>query len=194
VALFVTLVVVLVILAATYQPLGSGGSEGGPFPGLPLGTPGRFVNQFAGATGELFFPPQRGNFTILASLENSGSRAVTVQAVTFVAPGAVGDWPLVPAGPVLYMPGEYARHQRVWRTGRPVKGLSLGPGESIVVGIQVRMADSCYVSGGGWSTDQFWVQERYLTFTHWVAIPLEVPVLMREPEPAGAGAGLVCLK
>jgi hypothetical protein len=36
----------------------------------------------------------------------------------------------------------------------------------------------------------FCVKERFLTFTDWVAIPLETPLIFHEPEPGGTG--MVC--
>ena len=44
-------VVVLAVLAGTYQPIRFGDTYGGDFPGLPHGTGLRSVNTFAGATG-----------------------------------------------------------------------------------------------------------------------------------------------
>ena len=54
------------------------------------------------------------------------------------------------------------------------------------------MADRCYVPNSTASLGTLFVEERYLEFTHWVTIPLDTPVVMREPEPAGPGN--VCLK
>ena len=131
---------------------------------------------------------------LLESLENLGSRSVTVEAVTVRMPGQVASWPLVMAGRVLYMPGEYQHGERVWNSGRPVEGLSLAPNEGVWLGIPLRMAYSCYVNGGTAGQDAFYVEEKFLTFTHWVTIRFAAPLLMREPEPASSGTdGLVCL-
>jgi hypothetical protein len=70
--LLTTAVVVLAVLAATYQPIRFGDSYGGDFPGLPHGTGLRSVNTFAGATGEIYVPPQSGVFSVIPSIYNNG--------------------------------------------------------------------------------------------------------------------------
>ncbi len=50
---------VLATLAASYQPLGPGGSGGGSFPGLPTGEGLRWL---PGSGQALYVPPQRGTF------------------------------------------------------------------------------------------------------------------------------------
>jgi hypothetical protein len=50
-ALLAAAVVVLAILAGTYQPIQFGGGSGGPFNGLPTGTGIRFVNTFGVSRG-----------------------------------------------------------------------------------------------------------------------------------------------
>ena len=54
VALVATAVVVLAVLAGTYQPVQFGEAYGGAFPGLPAGTAFRTVNNFGGATGQTY--------------------------------------------------------------------------------------------------------------------------------------------
>jgi hypothetical protein len=194
-----TALVVMAVLAGTYQPLLFGGESGGSFPGLPFASGGRSVNTFGGAIGEFYVPPQRKAFAILESIQNTGPRAVTIEAVSLVPPSQmppshVNPWPLEAAGPVLYMPGYYTGQEKQWTAGRPVTGLSLGPNQSIVVGIPARMAGTCYVPNSATSTDDFYVQERFVTFTQWVALPLGMPLVVREPEPRGNGSGLICLK
>jgi hypothetical protein len=194
-----TALVVMAVLAGTYQPLLFGGESGGSFPGLPFASGGRSVNTFGAETGEFYVPTQRTAFAILESIENSGPRAVTIEAVSLVPPNQmppshVNPWPLQAAGPVLYMPEYYTGHEKRWTAGRPVQGLALGANQSIVVGIPVRMADACYAPNSSTGTDVFYVQERFLTFTHWVALPLGTPLIMREPEPRRNGSGLICLK
>ena len=85
---------VLAVLAAHYQPLSGGGSGGGSFPGLPLGSGIRWVD---GPDEELYVPPQRGGFALSSSLVNYGTFPITIEAVTQL-PGS----PLIAAGPVLY--------------------------------------------------------------------------------------------
>ena len=62
--LLTTAVVVLAVLAGTYQPIRFGDFYGGDFPGLPHGTGLRSVNTFAGATGEIYVPQQSGPMLI----------------------------------------------------------------------------------------------------------------------------------
>jgi hypothetical protein len=179
------------VLAATYQPLEFGGAYGGAFAGLPVGSLPRFVNTLAGQS--YYIPPQRTVFTIVESIENSGPKAVTIEAVSVVVPPSQGisPWPLRPAGQARYMP-EY--NNDYTKSGLPVQGLSLGPGQSVRVGIPVKMAGDCYVRGSGVGVTVFYVEERFLVFTQWVALPVGTPLFMHEPEPKDAGSDLVCPK
>ena len=100
-ALLATVVVVLGVLAGTYQPIQAGGEDGIHFPGLPTGTGITSVNTFGGDPGELYAPPQLGTFTIVEALNNPGPRAVPIESVSIVGPqgqyaGAQGvvTWPL----------------------------------------------------------------------------------------------------
>jgi hypothetical protein len=175
-----------VVLGESYQPLSFGGSYGGRFPGLPEGTGLRTVNDLGMAAGDLYIPPQRGNFTLAVSIQNTGGISVTIEAVTMQVPRpGIGSWPFVSAGTVRYVPGEGA----LPATGRPVAGLSLSPGEVIMVGIPLRQAyRGCYVAGTLTGANAFYVKERFLGFTRWVSISLGHQVLMHEPEPRGLGA------
>ncbi len=182
--LVLTAVVILVSLVVTYQPLGFGGESD------VLG--GRIVNTFGASSGNLYYPPQRGTFTITESIQNRRPEAVTIEAVAMQRPPAVSTtifWPLAPAGRVLY------RHEYL-KIGdnlseRPIRGLSLAPQQAVVVAIPVRMADACYEQQGWEAITVFYVEERLLTFTHWVAIRLGVPITMHEPEPRGT-PGIAC--
>ena len=98
-----------------------------------------------------------------------------------------------PAGPALYWT-EFAWGRRL--PGRPVAGLSVKPGRGgdIFLGIPVR-TPACYVAGGFSTMDSFYVKERFLTFTKWIAIPLMQPILIHgvgefanKPSP-----GAICL-
>ena len=84
--LVTTAVVVLAVLAGTYQPIRFGDTYGGDFPGLPHGTGLRSVNTFAGATGEIYVPPQSGAFSVIPSIYNNGPLAVTIEAVSILSP------------------------------------------------------------------------------------------------------------
>ena len=80
-------------------------------------------------------------------------------------------------------------------TVRPAAGLSLGPDRTMRIGIPVRLSGTCYDAQGWNEVDYFYVEERFLTFTHWVAVPLEVPLLFRQPANPGMepAKDLVCL-
>jgi hypothetical protein len=69
--------------AAVYQPLDSGGlTLNAPFPGMPQGIGIKVVNNFARLGGDYYVPPQRGEFSFGLTLGNSGSRPITIEAVT----------------------------------------------------------------------------------------------------------------
>jgi len=173
------------VLAQIYQPAVFGGAWGASFPGLPAGEGLRPVNTFGSSNGDIYVPPQRGVFTVTESIQNSGPLAVTIEAVTVSRPQQLGTtpWPLTPAGWPMYLP-EYGPRPN---EGRPIAGLTLGPGQAILVGIPARMSGACHVPNGWTGLKFFYVKERFLIFTHWVAIPLGTPLIFHEPEPRGAG-------
>jgi hypothetical protein len=159
------------------------------FPGMPTAVGLRPVNTFGNSNGDIYVPPQRGVFSIAESIQNSGPFAVTIEAVTVSQPQQPGitPWPLTPAGPARYFPA----YNSSWSgKGRPVAGLSLRPGQAIYVGIPMRMSGPCYVPNGWTGLNVFYVKERFLIFTHWVAIPLGTPLIFHEPERPGAN--MVC--
>jgi hypothetical protein len=183
-------IVVAGVLAAGYQPTSFGGASGGTFPGVPAGTGLRAVNTFGAATGDIYVPPQQGSFGVVQSIQNTGPLPVTIESVTALRPDqapspGIQPWPLTPAGQALYLP-EYGRRPG---RGSPVSGLSLRPGQTIEVAIPVRMSGACYVRAGWTGLTVFYVKERFLAFTHWVAVPLGTPLIFHEPEN---GAGFAC--
>jgi len=191
-------VVVLAVLADTYQPIPQSGEDGIVFPGLPQGTGITTVNTFGGVPGELYAPPQLGTFTMVEGIYNRGPEAVTIESVSIVGPQneepsthGLRPWPLTPAGPVQWIPaiGNWPAH------GRPVAGVSVAPGQYILVGIPVRLSGTCYQPDGWTGVNVFYVKERFLTFTHWVAVPDARPWVFHDPanpgdEPPG---NLTCL-
>lgn len=186
--------IVLVLLAATYQPLGPGTATVGGLPGLAHPVHARQVNTFGAQTGELFIPPQRGTFGVSVSLGNSGPEPVTIEAVSMTPPGTDYPWPLLPAGPVLYWTS--VTFVGPSQAGRPIVGLSLQPGQEhdIYVGIPVRTS-SCYISRSFSVLDSFYVKERFLVFTKWVRVLLLQPLLLNASAvpPNQPGPGRVCL-
>lgn len=178
--LVVTAVIVLAVMAGTYQPLVPGGVGGYLFPGLPGGSGIRYVNTFGDSTGDLYIPPQRGAFTVLVSIRNSGSEAVTIEDVSM----GNSSWPLVPAGQVRYeLPSGSA--------SRPFKDYRLA-GQA-VIGIPVRTGSRCFVKNHGWVRfDSVLVTERFLFFTHRVSIPLMHPLILHAPGGTPRTPGAVC--
>ncbi len=195
-ALLATAVVVLAILAGTYQPVQFGDSYGGSFPGLPAGTGLRDVNTFGAATGQIYAPPQSGVFSVMPSIYNHGPETVTIEAVSILSPQAqaniargIAPWPLVPAGPVRWM-FQYTRpDQKGPTSGSSVVGVSLPPGQGMSLGIPLRMSGICYDPNGWTGADVIYVKERFLFFTHWVAVHFQPDLILHEPSnPSGPGA------
>jgi hypothetical protein len=85
--------VVLAILAAVasrYQPIGNGEDLGFAFPGLPAGHGFRIVNNLGGFHQDVYVPPQRGTFALVATITNNGTHPVTI--VRAAAPQGSGLW------------------------------------------------------------------------------------------------------
>ena len=140
-----TAVVVLAVLAGTYQPLRFGDFYGGDFPGLPHGTGLRSVNAFAGATGEIYVPQQSGAFSVIPSIANNGPLAVTVEAVPILSPQqqanvghGVAPFRLVPAAPVRWAFEYTSPGQPDLPSGRSVTGISLPPDQGCLSGFRCR--------------------------------------------------------
>jgi hypothetical protein len=185
-------VVVLAVLAGTYQPVQFGGAWGGTLPGLPAGTGIGQVNTFGIQAGQTYIPPQSGVFTITESIYNTGPESVTIEAVSILSPQQQADaaagsppWPLVPAGPVHWMLEYTTLRQPDLLGGTNVAGLSLPPGQGLRLGIPLRMPSACYITGSWSGIDTFYVKERFLTFTHWVAVQVQSPLLLRQPDAPG---------
>ena len=87
--------VIVAVLANTYQPLTLGGlgNSAELYPGLPAGVGIHYVNNFGGVSEDIYIPPQRGTFSLFVDIYNNGTYAVTIQSVTV-------PQPLTPAGPV----------------------------------------------------------------------------------------------
>jgi hypothetical protein len=194
-ALVAAAVLVLAVLAGTYQPVQFGNAYGGVFPGLPAGTGTRAVNTFGGATGQTYVPPQRGVFTLTESIQNRGPQTVTILAVSILSPQAqvsgVYPWPLTPAGTVRWMTPAYdGPHLHTPSTsGSFATSVSLAPGEFMYVGIPLRMSGRCYDPGAWTSNDVFYVKERFLFFTHWVPVQVQSAWILHSPADPGNGPG-----
>ena len=147
-----------------YQPLGLWDLIGG-FPGLHRAAGARTVNDFGAQAGELYIPHQHRTFAIPVSLYNTGSFAVTIEAVALYPPRAESP-----------------------------KSLWLAPGTTrLYIAVPVR-TPRCYISGAFAVLSSFYVKERFGIFTKWVQIPLMQPLLVNAPGPpvSPPGPDTVC--
>lgn len=172
---------VLLGMAAVYQPLDRGGlAVDAPFPGMPPGIGIKVVNNFGLLGGDYYVPPQRGEFSFGLSIRNSGSRAVTIEAVTTSVSADDSTHLVRLAGPVMYTTD-------MGRPGAPrahvLRNLSLGPGQGTFIGIPLRMSPCGQTTG--WVTDPaFYVKEHFLFFTHTIAVPWSMfgaKLIMHDP-------------
>lgn len=169
---------------------------------MPSGTGLRTVNNFLNVSnGDTYIPPQRGVFAVTESFGNSGPEAVTIEAVTILSPQEqtqeTKDEPLSPlasAGTVHWRDEDAGPGLTPPTSGTSVVGLTLAPGQDIVIGIPLRINGPCYEPGSSTEVDAFYVKVRYLSFTHWVAVPFQAPMLLEQPVPAGQqpANALVC--
>jgi len=128
-------------------------------------------------------PPQRGAFTVTESIQNSGPLAVTIEAITLSKPQQPGiaPWPLTPVGQPMYLP-EYGPCRE-----RRSTGVSLNPGQAIVVGISARLSGACHVPDEWTGLQSFYVQ-RAVPHVHPLGgHPLGTWLVFHEPEPRIAG-------
>jgi len=181
---------ILTPLAATYQPVTyTAGSGSDPFPGLPQGKGLRWINSTGLVLGDLYIPPQRGPFTISASITNTGTHAVTIEGISLLRVGG-RYWPVAPAGPARYYRGgsqQTAMHL--------LKNVTLRPGDLIIIGIPVR-TDPCASKTSWVRVDTFGVRERFLFFTHTVQIPFSTDggrLLMHTPAGDQGGPDVFCV-
>jgi hypothetical protein len=190
-ALLATAVIVLAVLAGTYQPVGFGDSWGGSFPGLPDGT--RPVNTFLGQAGQLYAPPQAGVFSLRPSIFNSGPETVTIEAVSVYSPQQLAsfadgerEWPFTLAGPVRWTYQYRLSAYQVLASGKSVAGVKLPPGQGMVLGIPLKMSGTCFDPNGSTGTNVFYVKERFGPFTHWVTVTFAPALIMQPPSAYGA--------
>jgi hypothetical protein len=183
-ALVATAVVILAVLAGIYQPVQGSDTPGNAFPGLPAVTGLRLVNTFGGAAGEIYVPPQHGVFHLTGSIVNTGPQTVTILAVSILSPrqqaedtpSGVAPWPLTPAGTVRWLIPAHASS-----LGSFPSSVSLAPGQVMDVGIPLRMSGRCYDPNGYAGDSTFYVKERFLLFTHWVAVQFPLPWTFHNP-------------
>src|SRR5215468_10230844 len=121
---------VLAILAAVssrYQPIGNGEDLDFAFPGLPAGKGFRLVNNLGGFHEDIYVPPQRGTFALVATIMNNGTHPVTI--VKASAPQGSGLWL---AGAIRYStPGMGGSDQIPPPTSRVLRNVVLAPGQEM---------------------------------------------------------------
>jgi hypothetical protein len=183
--------VILAVLAGTYQPVQFGNQYGGAYPGLPAGNL-QYVNRFGLDTGQVYAPPQAGVFTLVESLANDGPEPVRIEAVSILSPQQQANaadgtpaYPVTPAGAVRWRLQDSSFGLTGPFSGNSVAGRSLVPGQPIVVAIPLRQSGHCYDPNGWMQINAFYVEERFGPFTHWVAVPLMLPLLLHNPSDPG---------
>lgn len=177
---------VLLAKAAVYQPLGWG-----PDQFSPVGVGIRPVNQFGDYRYDYYVPPQRGVFTFVVSIRNNGSRPVLIEGLR------VDALAVRLAGPVRYTTAFYTGNAPVSNqlpSESPVQhNVTLGAGKSVAIGISLRTAQ-CAARDGWTSIPSFFVMERFLLFTHTVALPWSMAggALIMHTPGGHLGTGAIC--
>lgn len=166
--LMVATLVILAALAGSYQPLTYGESENSAmaFPGLPTGQGIHPVNNMGGFSEDFYLPPQRGTFSLFASLGNYGTYPITIESVSLPGDSLVK----LVAPPRYSVPGMGGSDQIPPPTSRVLHDVVLRPGQEMYLGFLVRTWP-CAVTHGWETVPSFSVTERFLFFGHTVAIP-----------------------
>ena len=89
-------------------------------------------------------------------------------------------WPVRLAGSVRY----FLANAQTLSSALFRSGMSLAPNQGLVFGVPLRFSTTCFYNGST-STSQVWVEESYLTFSHWVTVPFYPPLVMKIPDPVG---------
>lgn len=170
--------------AAAYQPITWGCCEFGP-----TGSNVRPVNTFGYYREDFYLAPQRGTATFFVTIENWASRPVLIEAVN------IGQtWNTVTlAGPVRY--SRRSPEGQFMPPHSPVlRDVTLGPKQTIFIEIPLR-THPCAINSG-WEYDpSFYVKERFLFFTHTVALPWSMrggALIMGFAGKRSPGAGTFC--
>jgi hypothetical protein len=186
----IVLAISLAFWVERYQPLTSStgliiDNSKTHFPGMPAGVRPRPVNTFGNLPGELYLPPQRGVMTVSVVLRNNGPLAVTIESVSI-------DPSLQLAGKPRYLDVIDSVGTMFSAVRGPVVWTSLRPGQTILVGIPIRVPDCVNKTTTPYMmTGSFQVRERLLMFSHTAAIPLPTPLIWL-PGYTQATAGATC--
>jgi hypothetical protein len=142
--------------------------------------------------GEIYVPQQSGAFSVIPSIANNGPLAVTIEAVSILSPQQQADvgqgvapFPLLPAGPVRWAFEYTGPGQPDLPGGRSVAGISLPPDQGMSLGIPLQMSGICHDPAGWTYVDVSYVKERFLIFTHWVAVHFQPSLIMHSVSPPG---------
>jgi hypothetical protein len=192
-ATVVALSVVGVLLgkAAAYQPVGWGDMESS-FPGMPTGVGIKVVNNFGLLSGgDYYVPPQRGVFSFGVTLFNNGSRPVIIEAANTCPTSSSRTCGVWLGGPVRYTTNVLNRGPlRI----HVLRNVTLAPSQTILIGMPLRIWPCGQTAG--WATDPaFYVKERFLFFTHTVALPWSMDgakLIMHAPGGKPGDADTVC--
>ncbi len=157
------------------------------FPGLPAGRGIHPVNHLGGLGEDFLVPPQRGTYSLVASVISNGPQTVMIETVRLAEAGT-SSWPLTLTAPVRYSrPGWDGSSQLPPPASRVLRDVRLAPGQQIFLGFPVRSAP-CGRTGGWTEVPSFYVTEHFLFFTHTVALPWGMhgnSLVMRSPGPPG---------
>ncbi len=153
------------VAGARYEPLAAGDPYELPIhalAGLPAGRGIIPVNTFGRYRQDIYVPPQRGPFSLFVTVENNGSRPVTI--VSVAPPSGLQS-----AGVARYLApaphGEAGR--QLWRV---LRNYQLGPGDAVEVGMPVRTWPCAQLDGWENAPD-FEVTMRFAAFTRKVPLP-----------------------
>jgi len=181
---------IIAAVASRYQPIGNGEDLSFAFPGLPAGKGFRAVNNLGGFHQDIYVPPQRGTFALVATIMNNGTHPVTI--VSASPPQGSGLWP---AGTIRYStPGMGGSNQIPPPTSRVLRNVVLAPGQEMFIGFPMKMWP-CAPPGGWQGIPTFTVVTRYLFFTHTVDLPwfiFDDSVIMRIPGGKPGHKSVIC--
>ncbi|MDA8322766.1 MAG: hypothetical protein M0030_23595 [Actinomycetota bacterium] len=185
-------IAIAAMLASRYQPIAYGGlfNSAELFPGLPPGHGIRAVNNLGGFSRDIYIPPQRGPFSLLAALRNDGPYPITIESVSLPAGGPVL------AAPVRYStPGMDGTSEIPPPVSRVLHAVRLGPGQTMFLGFLVRTSP-CAQRNYWMRVPSFSVRIGFGPFTRTVPIPWGTggtSLLLHEPGGHPGQPGTFCL-
>src|SRR6266699_7151795 len=104
-------------------------------PGLPAGRGFRVVNNLGGVHQDIYVPPQRGTFALVATITNNGTHPVTILSAS--PPQGSGLWI---AGAIrCSTPGMGGSSQIPPPASRVLRNVELAPGQEMFIGFPMKM-------------------------------------------------------